>query len=154
MMSDLFLDAVGVRTEEGAMSNSLASALGRNKTYGDEFAYTRRVDFRRTWATLIRDESRIYCQPASDEQHCAVIRKISDVLSSRFGEHLCNRRLRYGTSQKALNLYLKYLWRLNLATMPPPPHCPVDSQVLYAGALMGLGQSVTARSSTWSGSTG
>ena len=37
-------------------------------------------------------------------------------------------RFRIGRAQKALNLYLKYLWAFGW--IPPPPHCPFDSVVL------------------------
>lgn len=37
-------------------------------------------------------------------------------------------RFRIGVAQKALNLYLKYLWCLD--RIPVPPHCPFDSTVL------------------------
>ncbi len=80
---------------------------------------------------LIREESKPYqkpAQPVSDEQHCAAISRISDSLSSKFGELLVDGRLRFGTSQKAFNLYLKYRWALGEAAMPP--HCPIDRVVL------------------------
>lgn len=37
-------------------------------------------------------------------------------------------RFRTGIAQKALNLYLKYLWCLDL--IPEPPHCPFDSEII------------------------
>jgi hypothetical protein len=43
--------------------------------------------------------------------------------------------LRHGISQKAFNLYLKYLWRLGKIALPP--HCPVDAIVLRAGEILG-----------------
>jgi len=135
-MIDPFLQAVGVHTEERAIRESLLSALGRNKTYRDGPDDGIRIAFRTAWATLIRDESRTYAQPVSDSQHCEIIQRISDTLSSTFGELLIDGRLRYGTSQKALNLYLKYLWRLEIITATPP-HCPVDRQVLTAGGIDG-----------------
>lgn len=37
----------------------------------------------------------------------------------------------FGVAQKALNLFLKYLWCLDIPNISQPPlHCPVDSQVL------------------------
>ena len=39
------------------------------------------------------------------------------------GDHL-----RLGVAQKALNLYLKYLWCEH--RIPTPPHCPFDSNIL------------------------
>jgi hypothetical protein len=37
-------------------------------------------------------------------------------------------QLNYGTAQKLVNLYLKYLWCLDMA--PEPPHCPIDRIIL------------------------
>ena len=37
-------------------------------------------------------------------------------------------RIRIGTTQKVLNLYLKYLWVLN--KIPEPPHCPFDGIII------------------------
>ena len=135
-MGDLFLESVGVRTEASAMTETLKSALGRNKVYSREEVGNERSDFRGDWAKLLRQASRHYAQPVSDADHCSAIRTISDGLSnSRYRAILVNGRLRYGTSQKALNLYLKYLCRLGIITTPP--HCPVDSIVLAAGDVDG-----------------
>jgi hypothetical protein len=41
---------------------------------------------------------------------------------------LKNGRFRIGIAQKALNLYLKYLWCVGL--IPMPPHCPFDSSII------------------------
>ena len=135
-MNDLFLDFVGVKTEEGAMRETLKSALGRNKVYAREEAGDERAEFRREWARLFREDSKRYTHPVSDLEHCESIRRVSDELSRRFGGFLINGRLRYGTSQKALNLYLKYLWRLGKTNTPP--HCPIDSTVLAEGGVTGL----------------
>jgi hypothetical protein len=43
--------------------------------------------------------------------------------------------LRFGTSQKAFNLYLKFLWRLGY--IPAPPHCPVDGVILRSAGISG-----------------
>ena len=37
-------------------------------------------------------------------------------------------RIRIGSAQKALNLFLKYLWCIGEA--PEPPHCPFDFQII------------------------
>ena len=88
--------------------------------------------FRAEWARLLREESRSYEQPNGsilDSQHCDAIRRIADALSQNCGSSLIDGRLRFGTSQKAFNLYLKYLWRMG--RVATPPHCPVDRVVLH-----------------------
>jgi hypothetical protein len=68
-------------------------------------------------------------------EHFAAIRGISDNLSASFGSILKGGRFRYGTAQKVLNLYLKFLWRLG--QIIAPPHCPVDGIVLSAAGIEG-----------------
>jgi hypothetical protein len=140
-MNDRFLEAVGVKTEEAAMQDSLKSALGVRrgaKVYGRADIGDERSLFRAEWARLIRDESKRYINPArgaqpSDAEHCQAIQRISRNLSARFAECLVNGHVRFGISQKAFNLYLKYLWCLDIA--PMPPHCPIDGIVLAAGRI-------------------
>jgi hypothetical protein len=124
-----FLKAMGVRDAEQALKESLLSALGHNPTYSREEQGDDRVLFRAGWARLIRAESQRYTEPIGDEAHCQIISDISDALSLEFGDILLDRQLRFGTSQKAFNLYLKYLWQLERRAVPPP-HCPVDRIML------------------------
>jgi hypothetical protein len=135
MMKDPFLEATGVKTEASATSNAISSALQRNKTYKDGFSDEGRERFRAELAKLIRSEAQRYMLLVPDIQHCEAIRRISAALSQRFGASLVNGRLKYGTAQKAFNLYLKFLWRLGKAATPP--HCPVDSIVLAEAGIDG-----------------
>jgi hypothetical protein len=137
-MNDRFLERDGVRTVEDALAKSLQGALQRSLTYRDYVSESKRKAFRKEWQTKLREESIQYLrpgQPISDTQHCETILKIADSLSRAFEEILHGGRLRFGVSQKALNLYLKYLWRLGRATTPP--HCPLDSIVLAKGRIVG-----------------
>jgi hypothetical protein len=142
-MSDPFLIVTGVRDERRAMAESLKSALQQRQNtvysrpeFGDE-----RTRFRDALAQLIRSEAARYRQASrvTDAEHCEAIRRISDGLSIRYGHiFLTKRRFRYGTAQKALNLYLKFLWRLGQLGSGKPPHCPVDGVVLKAARLAGM----------------
>jgi hypothetical protein len=141
-MSDPFLIVTGVGDERGAMTESLKSALQQRQNtvysrpeFGDE-----RAGFRDALSQVIRSEAARYRQPSRvpDAEHCEAIRRISDGLSNRFGHiFLTKRRFRYGTAQKAFNLYLKFLWRLGALRAGRPPHCPVDGVVLGAAGLVG-----------------
>lgn len=135
-MADPFLEVTRVSNESSAMSSAIQAALQHNKTYRSESDYGMRDTFRSEWATFIREESMNYVQPVSDVRHCEAIQRISDRLQVKFGQLLSNGHLRYGTSQKALNLYLKFSWRLGKVAMPP--HCPVDRTVLNAGGIDGV----------------
>jgi hypothetical protein len=136
VMKKLFLKVDDIYNEDQALTWSINAALQRNKVYMNDENYDRREEFRAEWKELIRAESRIYRSPGhpvSDEQHCAAIARVADALSSKYGEFLSGNRLRFGTSQKAFNLYLKYLWALGEVAMPP--HCPIDSVVLESVGL-------------------
>lgn len=134
-MNDLFLMKVGVSNPQEAMSNSLRAALQRNKTYADATSTTEREALRHAWEALIIKAANKYSRPQTDAAHCCTIAEIADSLSQRFTRILVGGRLRFGTSQKAFNLYLKFLWRLG--RLPKPPHCPVDGEVLRAAGLYG-----------------
>ena len=141
-MSDPFLVVTGVRDEQGAMTESLKAALQQRQNtvysrpeFGDE-----RSRFRGVLAQMIRSEAARYKQPSRvpDAEHCEAIRRISDGLSARYGQiFLTNCRFRYGTAQKAFNLYLKFLWRLGSLGSGKPPHCPCDGIVLSAAGIVG-----------------
>ncbi len=135
---DPFLKMVKVQNEKDAMRNSLKAALQRNKTYVKDISQTDRQRFRSSWASLITESAKIYSTPlADDKQHCETIAKISEKLSQDYAHILVGGYLRFGTSQKAFNLYLKFLWRLDIENFPAPPHCPVDGVVLKAANLQG-----------------
>ncbi len=69
-----------------------------------------------------------------DAVHEANIVRLARDVTRQHGEVLHEGRYRIGTAQKALNLYLKYLWcagRLcDRGGWAEPPHCPFDSQVI------------------------
>ncbi len=142
MTNDPFLDILSVENEQDAMKDSIGSAVRPRRgqvIYQKGAAEKDKEKFRNQWAALIRQESQAYLQPIqpiSDVQHCDAIERISKNLSQGFGSILDSGTLRYGVAQKAFNLYLKYLWRLKIAVVPPP-HCPLDDIVLKSGGLCG-----------------
>jgi len=82
-MNDPFLEAEGVHTEQGAMTESINSAVQQrqNKVYGREDVGDERNRFRTEWANLIRDESKRYVNSTStiapsDAEHCQAIQRI------------------------------------------------------------------------------
>lgn len=71
----------------------------------------------------------------SSDKHLENILELANYISndSQLKGVLAKRRFRIGIAQKALNLYLKYLWCAGLLPNPPP-HCPFDSLILsYIG---------------------
>jgi hypothetical protein len=83
----------------------------------------------------LRSEAQNYMVPVSESDHCAAIRRICGNISKACGSSLKDDRLRYGTVQKAFNLYLKFLWKLG--KVAKPPHCPIDSIVLASAGING-----------------
>src|SRR5579864_8014909 len=140
MTSDPFLDIFPVKNESDAMKDSIGSAVkvrGGTPVYRKGADEKNKANFRKRWESLIRQESQCYAkptQPISDTEHCEAIRRLSESLSKEFGEILKDGELRHGNSQKAFNLYLKYLWRLGKIALPP--HCPVDGIILRAGGIL------------------
>lgn len=134
METDRFLEETGVSNRDEAMRNSLRAAVQHNPVYSTRSLSDHKT-VRREWASLIRKAAEAYGHPVSDADHCATIKGISDDLSRSVGQHLRGGKLTFGTSQKALNLYLKFVWRLG--DIGPPPHCPVDGTVLRKLRLPG-----------------
>lgn len=116
-------------------SRNAALQQRQNRVYSREEVGHERSDFRSALATAIRAECTRYTRHVTDSEHCKAIRNIADELSKEFGPILKGHRLRYGTSQKAFNLYLKFLWRMG--KIGTPPHCPVDGIVLNEGGIVG-----------------
>ncbi len=112
--------------------NAILAALQRNKTYvaSDIDSGPFRVAFA---DQLIRQNDR-YSSAVEDGEHCDVIKQIADNLSTEFGPILIARRLRIGTVQKALNLYVKSLWCME-PNRPIPPHCPIDRIILEKAGI-------------------
>jgi hypothetical protein len=133
--NDAFLQKVRVADPNKAMINSLRAALQRNKVYSTSSNQQDRSRFRLAWSKLIAKSSAKYSQPVEDGPHCETIAQISQELSDEFAQILEGGKLRFGTSQKAFNLYLKFLWRLGQIQMPP--HCPVDGIVLRKASITG-----------------
>ncbi len=65
----------------------------------------------------------------AESTHLANIEQLAQDVTARHTEVLNGGRFRVGNAQKALNLYLKYLWCLG--RIGRPPHCPFDYYVLH-----------------------
>jgi hypothetical protein len=110
------------------LTMSVLGALGRSKTYSDAASEEDKARFRNALHENLDEISKAYTSQIEEEKHLSNIRNLSDTLTSGFQHCLRNGRFRIGIAQKALNLYLKYLWCLDLIVMPP--HCPFDSIII------------------------
>jgi hypothetical protein len=112
------------------LTNSIDGALQHAGIYSATAPDKRRNELREHLRDSLRRVAREYeksSTPVSDQDHYRNIQSLADEFSSNFGG-IMKDRFRVGVAQKALNLYLKYLWCWG--RIPIPPHCPFDSTVL------------------------
>lgn len=123
--------------EDQILTNSINAAFQRAKVYDNQTASTdpNRTLLRAKLAELLSDLAKQYTNVITEDSHKNNIGKIADDLTAAFqGKELLQKgRFRIGIAQKALNLYLKYLWCLD--KIPAPPHCPFDFGIIGALAL-------------------
>lgn len=96
--------------------------------YNSEFKLNDKLknEFKNELKDFIISLSEHYILSSVDEvKHIENIQSIK-TFSSKFRSLLNGGSLNFGISQKILNLYLKYLWCLDILKVPPP-HFPVDS---------------------------
>lgn len=110
------------------LTMSVLGALGRSNTYSESASERDKNSFRNALRKKLEEIGEMYVSQISEATHCSNIKKIADDLTALFFHCLENGRFRIGIAQKALNLYLKYLWCVGL--IPIPPHCPFDSIII------------------------
>ena len=69
-----------------------------------------------------------YRRGISESAHITNISRLADDMSVKHAKALNKGRFRVGSAQKALNLYLKYMWCMG--EISTPPHCPFDAIIL------------------------
>ena len=114
---------------------TLLGALGRSALWSKDVHENDpvRKQFRDSLKSRLESLAAAYCSPVADADHLANIRALADELSGRYRERFRDGRFRIGLAQKAINLYLKYLWCAGFAERPP--HCPVDAILLAAAGI-------------------
>lgn len=114
-----------------AWQNSWQAAVNRNKTFRPSADSFRKQELRET----VRCRGELIAKRLSNGEAVNLyqeIRQLADSISMEFSDILAG-RFKIGTAQKALNLYLKFLWCLGLC--PEPPHLPLDRRVQEAAKL-------------------
>ena len=108
---------------------SWSAAVGRSQTYRENIGESKRKEIKNFVKSFI-DNNIIfsYQTVVNDKTHNQNIINLSNEVSKKFSKVLYNSRFRIGTSQKVLNLYLKYLWCMD--KIQTPPHCPIDKIIL------------------------
>jgi hypothetical protein len=107
---------------------TLAGTVQRSGLYNDGTTEKDRKPFQDSLRGILEEMAVDYAECVSEEKHVENIERLADKLSAKHADILAEGGMRIGLAQKALNLYLKYLWCLG--EIPKPPHCPIDSIVL------------------------
>jgi hypothetical protein len=115
--------------ESEFLTNAIDGALQHAGIYSATASDKRRNELREHLRDSLRQFARQYrrSDTVSERDHYRNIQSLADELSSNFND-IMKDKFRIGVAQKALNLYLKYLWCMD--RIPVPPHCPFDSTVL------------------------
>ena len=110
------------------MMMTLSATVRRNKIYRDTTREAEKKTIRESIASELISLQHQYLQPVSESKHMDNIVYLANIISEKHKNLLVNGRFRIGGAQKALNLYLKYLWCLG--KIQPPPHFPIDAIML------------------------
>jgi hypothetical protein len=108
----------------------LAATVQRANVYRASASEALRDGFRVGLRLALDDLMSAYRRPVGDAVHVRRIVALADHLTHEHSRALVRGRFRIGPAQKALNLYLKYLW--SAGWIPMPPHCPFDAVVMGA----------------------
>ena len=111
-----------------ALSNTHSSSFQHARVYTKDVADSDREKFQKRFREKLAKLEQAYKNRVSEDEHIQNIQAFADQLSREFPQVLVNGRMRTGVAQKAVNLYLKFLWCLGL--IQEPPHCPIDGIVL------------------------
>jgi hypothetical protein len=109
-------------------SLTLMGTVQRGKLYQKDSTESQRMAFRGALRFELERLAEQYRGVVSERRHFANIERLAKMLSDKHPKALSGKRLRIGSAQKALNLYLKYMWCMG--HIPIPPHCPFDARVL------------------------
>jgi hypothetical protein len=132
-----FLASTRVADEATALKKCLLAAFRRNKLYKDGIAQSLRKELRDSLRDELRKLSGGYRRGAvSEVEHEANILHLSEEMSKQYGSILVGDRFNIGTSQKALNVYLKFLWCLGQLSIEPV-HRPLDRIILKRASING-----------------
>ena len=107
---------------------TLAATAQRSDLYASDLSDAARRPFQRSLRHSLEQLSIAYSGVVNDANHLDNIENLALSLSRGHGNVLAPGGMRFGHAQKALNLYLKYLWCLE--KVHEPPHFPVDSIIL------------------------
>jgi hypothetical protein len=107
---------------------TLAATAQRSGLYRSGLTDRKRQPFKRSLRKALEHIARRYKTAVSEPVHIRNIEWLATSLSAKHANLLASGRMKCGHAQKALNLYLKYLW--SIGRVVEPPHFPIDSIIL------------------------
>jgi hypothetical protein len=109
-------------------SATLGATVQRSKTYAESIPENNRKKFQNTLREQLEILLPVYESKIPEKQHILNIETLAKNITEKCSSSLFNGTFRIGSAQKALNLYLKYMWCIG--QIKRPPHCPIDAIVL------------------------
>lgn len=103
---------------------SIAGAFSRNRVYKPNTSVSLKNELKRELKEELNLFIQEYKESVSEEKHFQNIQDLSEKISKKYSRILNAEIFNIGTTQKLLNLYLKYLWSIDIVAKPP--HFPVD----------------------------
>jgi hypothetical protein len=113
---------------EQVLASCVAASFQHAKVYAAKANEAQRAELRARLQKILSELGSRYENPLQEEAHLRNIDELAEQMSNARVGTLAAGRFRIGIAQKALNLYLKYLWCLGRIGLPP--HCPFDSRVI------------------------
>ena len=113
---------------EEILSAVVTAAFMHGRIYEKSCPDSDRLRVREGLKVLLLELGVTYGTKIEDVDHGKNIESLADAMTASYCECLRDGRFRIGIAQKALNLYLKYLWCHG--KIPTPPHCPFDSNIV------------------------
>ena len=109
-------------------SLTLMATVQRGKIYGKNTSKIDRKAFQQDLQRRLEEIAAEYTTTKTGEEHEKNISLLATKLTNAHSAVLRDNRFRIGSAQKALNLFLKYLWCLG--EIRQPPHCPFDARII------------------------
>ncbi len=110
------------------LTMSVMAAFAHVGVYASGTPDAERRSLQETLKRELRRLSDQYQNAVSDDQHSENIQNLATTITNEHRKFLKGGAFRFGPAQKALNLYLKYLWCFD--HIAEPPHCPLDARIL------------------------
>ena len=107
---------------------TLKATVQRARVYAPGLPERSHTEFQAGLRRALDTAARDYAEPVGEEHHVQRIADLADSLTADHSDVLRAGRFRIGPAQKALNLFLKYLWCAG--SIPPPPQCPFDALII------------------------